>query len=256
MLLPSEVWREELRHHFITKATKVDPHFDRKRLTGFSIGRDKISARLYDKPLEIEQQSKKYWMYRIWGLKSVPNGHHIIRVEYQIRRERLKEFGINLISDLDGNLPGLWSFLTHKWLRLVDDTAKHHTHQKLLPFWAIVQTAVPGAQDACALVRQEAIRADEAQIRNQMRGMITSLAALYRQGDLIESGEVLDIESHLIEIVRSFRSDNWTDERFTAEVKRKQAKYMRYGVDFGLGARIRPPAGVSCRRPSSPGSAA
>jgi hypothetical protein len=253
MLMPSEVWREELRHHFITKATKVDPHFDRKRLTGFNIGRNKIAARLYDKPLEIEQQSKKYWMYEIWGLKSVPEGHCIIRMEYQIRREGLKEFGINLIGELDANLPGLWSVLTQKWLRLVDDTSKHHTHQKLLPFWEVVQTAVPGAQEACQLVREEAIRADDDQLRSQIRGLVTSLAALNRQGDLIGPDEVLDAQSHLIEINRSFRIDQWNDKQFTDEVRRKQAKFMRYGVGFGRGASARPPAGVSYGRSSSTG---
>lgn len=254
LLLPSEGWHEDLRHHFVTRATKVDPHFDRKRLTGFNIGRGKVAARLYDKPLEIQQQSNKYWMYPIWGLGSVPDGHRIIRVEYQIRREALKAFGVDLIADVEDKLPGLWACLTQSWLRLVDDTSKHHTHQKLLPWWSVVQSAVPGAQDACPLVRQEAIRADMEQLRNQIRGHMTSLVALYRQGDLIRPDEVLDIDSHLIELVRSFRSDNWSDERFTAEVKAKQARLMRHGVEFERGPSVRPPAGVSCRRTSLTGS--
>jgi hypothetical protein len=254
ILIPSEVWQENLHRNFVTRATKIDLHLDRYRLTGYNIGRGKIAARMYDKPVEIDQKSKKYWMYPIWGLKSVPDGHHIIRVEYQLRREGLKQYGIDLIADLDENLPGLWSALTRRWLRLVGDRAKHHTHQKLLPFWAIVQGAVPGAQDACPLVRQKAIKADESQLRSQARGLITSLTALLRQGDLIDADEVLDIESHLVEAIRSFRRDNWTDERFTTEVKGKQARFHRHGVDFEPGASARPPAGVSCRRTSPTGS--
>jgi hypothetical protein len=250
VLIPSEVWQENLHRHFVTRATKIDLHLDRYRLTGYNIGRGKIAARMYDKPLEIQQQSNKYWMYKIWGLEIVPDDHHIIRVEYQLRREGLKQYGIDLVADLEDKLPGLWSALTHRWLRLVDDRTKHHTHQKLLPFWGVVQGAVPGAQDACPLVRQKAIRADETQLRSQMCGLATSLAALYRQGDLIGPDEVLDIESHLTEIVRSFRRDHWTDERFTTEVKGKQARFARHGVDFEPGASVRPPAGVSSRRPS------
>ncbi len=85
VLLPEAVWRADLRERFVMRATKADPHLDRRRLTGFSIGRGAVSARLYDKPREIMDKSKKFWMYDVWGVDTVSEAERITRVEYRVR---------------------------------------------------------------------------------------------------------------------------------------------------------------------------
>ena len=81
-LAPTSFWKMDLINNRITRAKYAAPHLHSRKLTGISIGKGKLSARLYDKPLEIRQKSKKFWMFDIWGLENVPEGKIIIRVEF------------------------------------------------------------------------------------------------------------------------------------------------------------------------------
>src|SRR5690606_11582440 len=107
------------------RAAQVSPHLTHRKLTGFSIGKGQLSARLYDKPEEIASKSKKFWMYDVWGVESVARDHRVIRVEYQHRREALRELGVDSFADLVEKLDRLWAYDTGSWLRLVDDASKH-----------------------------------------------------------------------------------------------------------------------------------
>ena len=91
-------------------------------MKGISIGKGNISARLYDKPLEIKQQSKKYWMYDVWGINKndLDDNHKIIRVEFQLRRELIKDLGANYFEDLLKGYGKIWAYCTQKWLKFQD----------------------------------------------------------------------------------------------------------------------------------------
>jgi hypothetical protein len=67
LLMPIEVWMPELMDYRVTGAKDASTYYHNKDMTGLGIGRGKISARLYDKPLEIRQKSKKFWMFDKWG---------------------------------------------------------------------------------------------------------------------------------------------------------------------------------------------
>jgi len=56
-------------------------------------------AGLYGKPLEIAEKSRKTWMFGIWGIEPDEVQGKIIRVEFQLRREPLKEMGVGRLSD-------------------------------------------------------------------------------------------------------------------------------------------------------------
>lgn len=249
VLLPAAAWECELREHVVSRAEHRAPYFSKTRRTGLQIGKGKVMARLYDKPLEIVTKGgKKIWMYDVWGVQSVADDHRIIRVEFEAKREGLKALGIDTFDDLERLAPNLWRYCTHKWLRMVDDPDKHGTRQKLLPWWPVVQAGYSGAQDAQPLIRAQAIRADEKQMSKQLLGNLTSLAALLRQGELIEPGEVLDLPSHLAMLADTLQRHGWDDAEFTERVKRKQAKHRRYGEKFAAAERARAAAGVSLDR--------
>ena len=99
-------------------------------------------------------------MYTVWGLDQVPAGCRVIRVEYQLRREALVGFGLDAYDDLERYLPNLWASLTQNWLRVVKDASKHATRQRVMPWWEVVQAAVPGAQEAQPLIRAKAVGGD------------------------------------------------------------------------------------------------
>lgn len=52
-------------------------------------------VRIYNKVAEIKQKSDKFWFFELWG-----QDQDVWRVEFQVRRQRLKESGIRTFNDL------------------------------------------------------------------------------------------------------------------------------------------------------------
>jgi hypothetical protein len=225
MLIPEELWNDNLRLHLVSRAAKRDPHFSHDDFTGLSLGSGKISARLYDKPLEIDVKSKKYWMYDIWGIADVPVGSKIIRHEFQLRREFLKELNLNLIPEAMREAHRVWSYCTKQWLQFVDNPKIHHTQQKTMPWWLVVQNGFKGVQNAEPLVRVKACSADEIGIAQQVLGYLSSLTAcMVRDGKLADV-EKFTLEDCMREIPRLAKLICMTPKKFAAEGRRKLAKY-------------------------------
>jgi hypothetical protein len=250
VLVPENIWSLQLLNQFVTHAHLEAPYLDRRKLTGFSIGHGKISARLYDKPQEIRSSSHKDWMYGIWGIERVPVGHRVIRVEYQLRREIIKELGFSSFEELQAGLAQVWAYCTQQWLRVADDREKHHTQQTTPAWWTIVQGGMTAGQPACPAIRAKAIKQDEEQMAVQLLGFIASMTALLRQGDMIKSDEILDMPSHLAMVLEVVRRAGWNDAEFTDRVKRKQAKTIRHEAKFAAATIARKAAGVSVRKRS------
>ncbi|MFA9477751.1 hypothetical protein ACERK3_05520 [Phycisphaerales bacterium AB-hyl4] len=246
VLLPVAAWDRELREYVVSRAEYRVPFFSKLRRTGLQIGKGKIMGRMYDKPLEIiARGGKKIWMYDVWGVQSVADDHRIIRVEFEAKREGIKALGVDTFEDLEQLTPNLWAYFTGQWLRMVDDPAKHHTRQKLLPWWPVVQAGYTGAQHAMPLIRAKAVKADREQLCKQLLGYLTSLVAADRQGDLIEPGEMLDLETHLAMVKDTVKEYGWNDAEFTERVKLRQARYQREGEKFAAAECARAQAGVS-----------
>lgn len=116
--------------------------YDRGRtFTGFAWGLGgTISARAYDKTLEAFR-SRKGWMRAVWRQRYSATGvqlykenrdkrgrqePHVWRLEFQFRREALKEFQADPSAPLENlgaweklkdALPRLWRYCTRRWLR-------------------------------------------------------------------------------------------------------------------------------------------
>jgi hypothetical protein len=94
-----------------------------------------IQARVYDKAKE-SLKNYKEWFLDIWHVEKLED---IWRVEFQLRREALRQYGLNTVPELLAALGGMWADLTVNWysLRLRDDsnTSRRSVH----PFWRAVQ---------------------------------------------------------------------------------------------------------------------
>ncbi|MFG0262332.1 MAG: hypothetical protein ACF788_08075 [Novipirellula sp. JB048] len=228
-LMPDENFTDGLKSSLVTRAHLIDSHEHRGVFTGLSIGKSKISARLYDKPIEIACKSGKVWMYDIWGLQDgIPDGHRIVRTEFQARREGLKSLHINTVEDLFEKEAGLWKYATEKWLRATDNPKLHHTQQTVLPWWRVVSDGYHGAQGASPLVRSVSIKADLKRLTRLFYGAVSSIAAIQTLEDQTPNDETLDFESFLAlasDMVRVRKDMN--DIEFTRRVKRKRSKYNR-----------------------------
>jgi hypothetical protein len=210
LLMRESDWDVVHREHLVTRAVNHSEHYYKRRLTGISIGRAAISARFYDKPLEIEQQSHKYWMYDVWKLGEVPEGHRIIRIEFQLRREKLKAFGsgvvwdrVSLEDEPDGvgdvfplfcQARNVWAYCTRKWLKAVDDASKGTNRQKLLPWWKIVQAGYGRSDQANPSILASAVNASTEQLARQALGLLRSLGAVTSQDRKLEEAERVTLD--------------------------------------------------------------
>jgi hypothetical protein len=176
-LFPKEKWIMDLIKYRVTRSNYAAPHLFNDKLTGISIGKGDISARLYDKELEIKQKSKKFWMFDVWGIQTIPENKIAIRVEFQIRREVIKETGIDTITQLFVYIKNLWAYCTKEWLKFQDNPGKHHTQRKTFDWWKVIQNSFSKEQEALPLIRRKAINIDRRQLFNQAYGLISSLTA-------------------------------------------------------------------------------
>ncbi|HNX93129.1 MAG TPA: hypothetical protein PKI17_06355, partial [Syntrophomonas sp.] len=145
ILLPESEWGEFIKQQLVGRAKDIARYDSGKLFSGFSIGRGVISARFYDKPLEVIKSGKS-WMYEEWGIPvgGVPEGMRIIRVEFQLRREKIKELGIDTFIDLKAYIAKLWAYCTQEWLKVMDNPGKHTTRRKILHWWEAVQNGFLG----------------------------------------------------------------------------------------------------------------
>lgn len=178
VLISEDDWMAIKDAHRVSRAASVSTHEWRRKFTGLSLGRGMISARLYDKPLEIRQQSNKFWMYDIWQCNKPADGYRIIRVEFQLRREALRELGVDEWPDWFNKRDAVWAYLTQRWLRVVDDADLHHNCQAVLPWWAAVQSVPLVQKEASPAVRVRAEKADERQLLQQIGGCVAAISAL------------------------------------------------------------------------------
>lgn len=65
------------------------------QLQSLRFGEGATVLRVYDKAAEIAEQSQKTWFHALWG-GDVP----VWRVEWQVRKEALKPFGLRTVADL------------------------------------------------------------------------------------------------------------------------------------------------------------
>ena len=77
-----------------------------------------IGARLYNKRLEIEKKSRKFYIYELWLAAGWDTSKQVWRMEYEAKREVLKQLGICKLDNLLQLQTALWIYLTQDWLRL------------------------------------------------------------------------------------------------------------------------------------------
>jgi hypothetical protein len=147
--------------HWVKRCKKRDIHEDSDYVTGMTFGAgNEVSARLYDKTVEIKKSHKDY-LKPLWKAQGWEEGQTVWRMEFQVRREGLPERLKIPASETVPLLGGLWRYLTTEWLRLcvpseTDDTrARWPVH----PFWEALADVWDVLPEASPLVRAEKNRA-------------------------------------------------------------------------------------------------
>lgn len=104
---------------WVTRTQSVDLHYRYNQFFGWSFGMGgNIGARLYNKRLEIEKKSRKFYIYELWLAAGWDTSKQVWRMEYEAKREVLKQLGICKLDNLLQLQTALWIYLTQDWLRL------------------------------------------------------------------------------------------------------------------------------------------
>ncbi|MBL6750192.1 MAG: replication initiation factor [Nevskia sp.] len=183
------------RSAWVTRARDYSAHAVNLDYSGVSIGQGGfLSARLYDKTLEIEKSGKHY-MRALWQQAGWLPDQRVYRLEFQFRREVLRELGVSTFAEMQSKRGGLWAYATHSWLRLTNpnqtDTTKSRwpTH----PLWETLQ-AVPWDESGQAErvpARKDRVPSDE-RLANLYIAVLSSYMAAKGLRDPLEAAESLD----------------------------------------------------------------
>ena len=105
------------RHEFVCRADVRHLFEDGEAFNGLQFGSRSsgtIFARIYDKTIESAKTGSLYWL-DMWG-ERYESGLPVTRVEFELHREVLRQFGVSTPEEVLGVSGSLWHYLTHDWL--------------------------------------------------------------------------------------------------------------------------------------------
>lgn len=163
--------------NFVSRAAKDSKHRENGKPQTFTFGKGDIVLRVYDKIAEIEQQSDKAWFFILWG-----EDKDIWRIEWQIRKDKLKEFGIITFKDLQERIGNLLQYLAedHDTLRIRTEDS-NRSRWSLHPLWIDLQENIKNlnALEVCEVYGQSAsLEERKMQIIISVYGYLKRLAAI------------------------------------------------------------------------------
>jgi hypothetical protein len=125
------------RNAWVTRAGSVNSYAVDGRFTGWAVGMGGvIAARLYDKLYEISKSNKDY-LIPLWEMMGRKEGDPVWRLEFEFKRDFLKQKDIIPLSEALTHLNGLWSYATTEWLKLTIPNHEDETRSRwpIHPLW-------------------------------------------------------------------------------------------------------------------------
>ncbi len=187
------------RSAWVSRCDKFNAYFERKQLTGFVFGEGgPISCRLYNKTVEIKK-SKKTFLEPIWQKAGWDGTSDVWRLEFQYRRDVLRELLILKANNLVDILSPLWIYSTKEWLKLTlpSDTDSTQSRWPLHPLWLKLTAASWAGKSHAPLtrIRKQRLPDDDYLFINGL-SPITSIMARDGLADFDEALEVYKKEAH------------------------------------------------------------
>ncbi len=159
----------------------VAVHHNGRSFTGFTFGRDAMVARLYDKSLEMNHSGKD-WMREVWSDRR-DGSQPVWRLEFQLRRQLLRECGLNSADDVIEDRDRLWRDVT-QWLSLRQpQPVARRVRWPVADVWNQLAQARMESR-AAPLIRQRIKKQDQLVLVRGLAGYASSLAAVNGVSDL------------------------------------------------------------------------
>lgn len=116
---------------FISQASKDNQHRKNGKIQTLKFGTDKVVLRLYNKTDEINEVSHKTWLFDLWGID-----HDVWRIEWQVRKDQLRQMGITTFESLAERQGDLLRVLvkSHTTLRIKSNDS-NRSRWSMHPLW-------------------------------------------------------------------------------------------------------------------------
>ena len=148
-----------------------------RRRTGYTIGSGALRGRIYDKCEEIEK-SQKEWFRDIWSANGWDGESIVTRVEFQARRDFLKEMSVGSFLSLCERLEDMWRYYTRDWLRIrVRCGDSHRDRWPVAEWWQVIQGSSPVFGKAYGVLRNRQHEFKRGRMMKQLKGLLASILA-------------------------------------------------------------------------------
>ncbi len=220
------------RNAWINRANKRSSHEDRGRFSGLTFGMGgALSARLYDKTLEIEHSEKTY-LYDVWNEGGWAGEFPVWRLEFEFHRTVLREFWITTVEELLALRAALWCYAMH-WLRLVVPSPTDNTKERWPnhPLWDVLLQADWGVERGEPLTRTRKTRppSDKSLFVNGL-GALTSYMAREGITDFDEGYRRFGIDAHEYHRLQSQRTGKTLSTYAREKVQGKARRFNTHLV--------------------------
>jgi hypothetical protein len=143
----------------------------RRKISGMYFGSgstNKIYCRIYNKSLELTQRNHKKWFYDIWKKENGDCGS-VWNIEFQLKREFLKEYSLDTVEQLIDCMGSIWDYLTQKWLVKVLDDRTRIENCSIDPRWQLIQKAFDSYKRKKEFIKKEL------QLKREAESMVPSI---------------------------------------------------------------------------------
>lgn len=209
---------------YIARARKSEEYKEGYRRTGFRRGSGtRILIRVYDKLRELGDSKTDLFKEEVliqkrWGGSRPKDA---TRVEFQLRREALKDFAIDSVEELFRKADQVSTWLTHAWFRMTTAVPeRNHTDRvETSDLWKKVQNRFAvafGASDPEEVARpkRRVLTVDPRPLKRQITGCLTSVAAI--------AGRLVGSVSELADYARAVVFEGGTP--LVHEIREKRAR--------------------------------
>lgn len=174
------------RSAWVTRATQIHSYAKDQVFTGWTIGMGGIvSARLYNKVEEILYTGKS-WVMNLWQKSGWNIGEPVWRLEFELKRDFLKEKGLSGLEGVLEHLNGLWSYATTEWLRLTVPNEEDATRTRwpIHPLWVNLASVDWESTSSARLERFSTARTpSEQRLASMVMGSLVSYMAMHGLDD-------------------------------------------------------------------------
>jgi len=184
----------------VSLSAKDDQRREDRRVQTIMFGKGDVVLRIYDKIAEIEQSSEKIWFYELWGVKE-----NVWRIEWQVRKDVLRRFGIRTFQDLFEGQGDLLRYLAneHDTLR-VPSSDTNRSRWALHPLWVDLAEQIEefrGQGVYRALDPQATLNAQLQRIAVSVYGYEKRVAAILSVQERVESVTLGHAATHLRDLI-------------------------------------------------------